>query len=89
MSITTHAPEPHHTPAAAAASGGALAFPSSAHPEDVHEHEHAPEYWDGRSARRPVHRTVRRKKSSFDLRHVFKTGGSVPNAPHATNVFVL
>ena len=36
----------------------------------------------------PTQRTVRRKKSSFDLRHVFKNGGVVP-APAAHAVSML
>lgn len=36
----------------------------------------SPEYWDGRSEILPQ-RTVRRKKSSFDLRDVFKKGAVV------------
>ncbi|KAI0825689.1 hypothetical protein BC629DRAFT_15745 [Irpex lacteus] len=37
----------------------------------------SPEYWDGKSEVLPQ-RTVRRKKSSFDLRDVFKRGASPP-----------
>ena len=90
MSIPTHTTHTStaakHVPQPPAAPGGcSIAFPSSGHAED--EHEPAAEYWDGRSAK-PAHRTVRRKKSSFDLRHVFKTGGIIPNAP-ATSVSVL
>jgi hypothetical protein len=66
--------------------GDAIAFPTSSHDAP----ESPAEYWDGRTATRgAVQRTVRRKKSSFDLRHVFKTGGIVPNAPNATSVSVL
>ena len=82
MSIQTHAPKhPHPHPHAPALphAGGTIAFPACS-PADE---EHAAEYWDGRGEK-PKHRTVRRKKSSFDLRHVFKTGGVIPNAPQSS-----
>ncbi|GJE90950.1 hypothetical protein PsYK624_070970 [Phanerochaete sordida] len=70
---------PAHEPAAPASiptENAFVAFPSGG---DEPAAPPAPEYWNGR-APRPL-RTVRRKKSSFDLRHVFKTGGAVPHAP--------
>jgi len=82
MSIHAH-PMPHHHAHDAPAPGtekGLVAFPTDSQDEPAHG---GPEYWDGRSAP-PQHRTVRRKKSSFDLRHVFKSGGVAPNTPAST-----
>lgn len=89
MSIQSHAlPHSHaqkaSTHPAPPAEKGGIAFPTAAHDDAAGS---APEYWDGR-APPPQHRTVRRKKSSFDLRHVFKNGGVVP-APAAHAVSML
>ena len=59
-----------------------VAFPSEGHGDDTHAS--GTDYWDGRSPQ-PTHRTVRRKKSSFDLRYVFKNGA----APASNSVVVL
>ena len=67
-------------PAPAPTETGLVAFPS----DGAEPAAPGPEYWDGR-APRPL-RTVRRKKSSFDLRHVFKNGGVVAPASHAVSM---
>lgn len=88
MSIPAHS-KPHHRRArdvlALSIEKSFVAFPTDSQADPAHA---GPEYWDGRSAP-PQHRTVRRKKSSFDLRHVFKTGGTIPNAPASSAVAIL
>lgn len=48
-----------------------VAFP--AHGAGGEERKETMQYWNGRSEQ-PTQRTVRRKKSSLDLRDIFKRG---------------
>ena len=66
--MSIHAHSKHHHPArdvpAPTTEKGFVAFPTGGQDEPAPP---SSEYWDGRSTQ-PQHRTVRRKKSSFDLR---------------------